>query len=91
MGDLGKAALPPKEMVPKEVEEAIDAYVAAALRVKEAGFDMVTIHGAHGFLVSQFMSRFLNRRGDKYGNPAAFPVGCPSRPTAIASCRLCRT
>jgi 2,4-dienoyl-CoA reductase-like NADH-dependent reductase (Old Yellow Enzyme family)/thioredoxin reductase len=74
LGELGSAALTPKAMVPKEVDETIDAYVAAALRVKEAGFDMVTIHGAHGFLVAQFMSRFLNRRGDKYGKPAAFPV-----------------
>jgi 2,4-dienoyl-CoA reductase-like NADH-dependent reductase (Old Yellow Enzyme family)/thioredoxin reductase len=74
LGELGMAALPPKTMVPKEIDETIDAYVAAALRVKEAGFDMVTIHGAHGFLVAQFMSRFLNKRGDKYGNPAAFPV-----------------
>lgn len=74
LGGLGIAALQPKEMVPMEIEELIDAHVAAALRVKEAGFDMVTIHGAHGFVVSQFMSRYLNRRGDKYGNPAAFPV-----------------
>lgn len=74
VGALGRVELPPKEMVPMEVEEAIDAYVLAAMRVKEAGFDMVTIHAAHGFLISQFMSRYLNRRGDKYGNPAVFPV-----------------
>ncbi|MBI4595032.1 MAG: FAD-dependent oxidoreductase [Candidatus Tectomicrobia bacterium] len=74
LAGLGMSAMQPKEMVPTEIEEVIDSYVAAALRVKEAGFDMVTIHGAHGFLVSQFMSRYQNRRGDKYGNPAAFPV-----------------
>ncbi|MBI4595020.1 MAG: hypothetical protein HY730_01410 [Candidatus Tectomicrobia bacterium] len=46
LGGLGIGASQPKEMVPMEIEKMIDSYAAAALRVKEAGFDMVTIHGA---------------------------------------------
>ena len=66
------AATAPKEMSHDEIEEMIDSFVAAARRCKEAGFDAVMIHGAHGFMVMQFMSPRTNLRTDIWGDPATF-------------------
>jgi len=57
----------PEEMSLEEVEETIDAFGKAALRVKEAGFDAVEVHGAHGYLPFGFFSPLQNIRTDKYG------------------------
>ena len=45
-----------------------DAFIAAALRAKKAGFDGIELHGAHGYLLSQFTSAFFNKREDEYGS-----------------------
>jgi 2,4-dienoyl-CoA reductase-like NADH-dependent reductase (Old Yellow Enzyme family)/thioredoxin reductase len=55
-----------------EIEYLIDAFANAALRAKRAGFDAVEYHGANGYLISQFLSPFVNKRDDQYG-------GSPSR------------
>lgn len=57
----------PKEMSEEEIEETIEAYGLAAGRGKEAGFDAIQIHGAHGYLVSEFISPYTNRRNDRWG------------------------
>ena len=57
----------PHEMTPEEIEDCIEAYVRGAWRAKCAGFDGVEVHGAHGYLISQFTSPHTNRRGDAYG------------------------
>ncbi|MFQ5997253.1 MAG: FAD-dependent oxidoreductase [Dehalococcoidales bacterium] len=57
----------PKELTIDEIEEIIAFFAEAALRAKKAGFDGVEIHGAHGYLVSQFLSRASNKRQDSYG------------------------
>lgn len=57
----------PKAMTQREIKEAVQAFASAADRVKRAGFDAVQLHGAHGYLVSQFLSPIRNRRTDKYG------------------------
>ena len=44
-----------------------DAFAQAAYRVKEAGVDMVTIHGAHHYIINEFMSPYFNERTDEYG------------------------
>lgn len=57
----------PIEMTEDRIEQTIDAFVAAAWRVCRAGFDMVELHGAHGYLISQFLTPFENRRTDRWG------------------------
>jgi 2,4-dienoyl-CoA reductase (NADPH2) len=55
------------EMTTKEVEEMIQQHVNAAKRGVEAGFDMMEISGIVGYLISNFISSYTNRRTDKYG------------------------
>lgn len=55
------------EMTDADIESIIDAFGQAARRTQEAGFDGVQIHGAHGYLVTQFLSPSSNRRQDRWG------------------------
>jgi 2,4-dienoyl-CoA reductase-like NADH-dependent reductase (Old Yellow Enzyme family) len=56
-----------KEMTHADIEEISDSFARAAVRAREARFDGVQIHAAHGYLVSQFLSPFFNKRKDGYG------------------------
>lgn len=58
----------PRELTIAEIEGIQNAFAEAAGRVKQAGFDGVELHGANGYLLSQFLAPFTNRRTDKYGN-----------------------
>ena len=51
----------------KEINDIQQAFLLAANRIMKAGFDGVEIHGAHGYLLGQFMSPLVNKRGDRYG------------------------
>lgn len=57
----------PKQMPEEEIQETIQQFVEAARRVVEAGADAVQLHGAHGYLINQFLSPFYNRRKDEWG------------------------
>jgi len=56
-----------REMTDEDIETIVDAFGRAARRVEEAGFDGVQIHGAHGYLITQFLSLRSNRRTDRWG------------------------
>ena len=57
----------PREMTEKDIERIIEAFAQASRRVKESGFDAVQIHGAHGYLINQFLCPHTNRRKDQWG------------------------
>ena len=57
----------PKEMTPAEIGNVSDDFIEAARRARQAGFDGVQLHGAHGYLLSSFISPYTNRRQDEWG------------------------
>jgi len=60
---------PHRSMEDDEICEVVEAFGDAAARARAAGFDAVQIHGAHAYLLSQFLSPFTNRREDEWGGP----------------------
>jgi NADPH2 dehydrogenase len=68
----------PKEMGCEEMKNIRKAFAMAALRAKNAGFDGVEVHGAHGYVLNQFFSPITNTRTDEYGgnveNRMRFPI-----------------
>ncbi len=57
----------PKEISKKEIDEVVAHFREAAKRADQAGFDAIEIHGAHGYLISEFLSPLSNKRMDEYG------------------------
>ncbi|GIN60627.1 NADPH dehydrogenase [Robertmurraya siralis] len=60
----------PKEMTREDIHDVIEAFKQGALRAKKAGFDVVEIHAAHGYLINEFLSPLSNKRTDPYGGSA---------------------
>jgi len=56
-----------RAMTIEEIYDLVEKFGEAAWRVQQAGFDSVELHGAHGYLIAQFMSPFVNKRHDRFG------------------------
>ena len=73
---VGPSALPfagqyptPREMTPADIDQTVRHFVDAARRSHDAGFGVIEIHAAHGYLIHQFLSPLSNHRTDAYGGP----------------------
>lgn len=71
---ISASAIPPRPNHPvpaamdeRDIAEVVQAWARAAQRTLEAGFDILEIHGAHGYLIQQFLSPLINQRTDGYG------------------------
>lgn len=64
---LGQDYPVPKALNKEEIKQVLGLYVDAAERAKKVGYDIIELHGAHGYLINQFLSPFMNRRTDEYG------------------------
>ena len=56
-----------RALTTREVENLVEDFIAAAVRCEQAGFHGVEIHGAHGYIITQFLSAEINQRSDQYG------------------------
>ena len=65
--DKEKTVSPHKKMTQEDIAEVVNAFTKGAQRAKEAGFDGIQLHAAHGYLLSQFLSPLYNHREDYYG------------------------
>lgn len=76
--DLQLTDVPSKAMTIDDIARTVADFASAAIRAKAAGCDAVQLHGAHSYLLSQFLSPYFNRRTDGYGgsleNRARFPL-----------------
>lgn len=68
----------PHELSVAEIKEIVEQFGDCALRAKKTGFDGIELHGAHGYLIAEFMSPYSNKRTDEYGgrleNRLRFPL-----------------
>ena len=64
---VGEGWQVPRELSAGEIQDVVAAWAAAARRAVQAGYDILEIHGAHGYLIQSFLSPIANRRTDTYG------------------------
>lgn len=62
----------PRELTTAQCRELVDAFAEAARRAVDAGYDVINLHGGHGYLIHQFMSPRTNQRSDEYAVPERF-------------------
>jgi 2,4-dienoyl-CoA reductase-like NADH-dependent reductase (Old Yellow Enzyme family) len=60
-------SIQPEALTPEGIDQVVAAFAEGARRTLEAGFNLIEIHGAHGYLVHQFLSPLVNTRTDQYG------------------------
>ena len=67
----GEGYATPKQLAEAEIDDIVKKFGEAARRADAAGYDVVEVHGAHGYLLAQFLSPISNKRNDKYGGDRA--------------------
>jgi 2,4-dienoyl-CoA reductase-like NADH-dependent reductase (Old Yellow Enzyme family) len=67
----GEGYVTPKQLAAEEIEAIVNRFGEAARRADAAGYDVIEIHGAHGYLLAQFLSPISNQRNDQYGGDRA--------------------
>lgn len=72
--DGGADRPPPRPLLVGEIESLIEAFGRSAALAARAGFDVIELHGAHGYLIHQFMSPSSNKREDEYGDKSKFAI-----------------
>lgn len=60
----------PVEMTVEDIRDTVQAFKEGAIRAKKAGFDVIELHAAHGYLINEFLSPLSNKRTDAYGGSA---------------------
>jgi len=60
----------PKEMTIDDIKATVEAFKQGVERAKKAGFEVIELHGAHGYLINEFLSPLSNKRTDEYGGSA---------------------
>jgi len=75
---FGKLTIP-AEMTHADIDEVVDAFAAAASNAHAAGYDVVEVHAAHGYLLHQFLSPVVNNRTDEYGGTLENRMRLPLR------------
>jgi len=73
-----------REMTESDINTVVEGFRLAAVRAKKVGFDGIQLHAAHGYLFSQFLSPFYNKRTDRYGGDVANRVTTVSPPTRLS-------
>lgn len=68
---LGPGHVVPSEITPAQIGQVVESFARAAVRADKAGFDIVEIHGGHGYLIASFLTPQINKRTDAYGGDLA--------------------
>ena len=85
---LGNGSEEPRPLTSPEIKTLVIKFGDAAYRAVEAGFDSVELHGAHGFLLCQFLSPYANHRNDEYGGNLANRLRLPTEVIKEVKARL---
>jgi 2,4-dienoyl-CoA reductase-like NADH-dependent reductase (Old Yellow Enzyme family) len=82
-GAFGPGFPEPRALTPADLDDLVDRFADAARRAHAAGFDVIELHAAHGYLLHEFLSPLTNRRTDEFGgsfdNRARFPLAVAAR------------
>lgn len=68
-----------KALTKELIDEIVASYKETASLAKRAGFEMIMVHGGHGWLINQFLSPYFNKRTDEYGGSLEKPLPFCSR------------